>query len=105
MDLAFRKNKHVSDEPGPGDVAEPTDEATLIEQRRKRREAIKAKHRGQASPLIVQALALDKVVSKSEQMSAGNMTEAVNESKCRSRQEINLYANSHFRESCPNIPP
>lgn len=35
------------------------DEATLIEERRKRREAIKAKHRGQATPLLVQALALD----------------------------------------------
>ncbi|KAL9009087.1 MAG: hypothetical protein Q9173_005851 [Seirophora scorigena] len=35
------------------------DEATLIEERRKRREAIKAKHRGQATPLFVQALALD----------------------------------------------
>ena len=37
----------------------PADEATLIEDRRKRREAIKAKHRGQATPLLVQALALD----------------------------------------------
>ena len=33
------------------------DEAALIEERRKRREAIKAKHRGQATPLLVQALA------------------------------------------------
>lgn len=37
----------------------PADEAALIEERRKRREAIKAKHRGQATPLLVQALALD----------------------------------------------
>ncbi|KAL8719099.1 MAG: hypothetical protein Q9225_003858 [Loekoesia sp. 1 TL-2023] len=37
----------------------PMDEATLIEERRKRREAIKAKHRGQATPLLVQALVLD----------------------------------------------
>ncbi|KAL8669994.1 MAG: hypothetical protein Q9168_005439 [Polycauliona sp. 1 TL-2023] len=35
------------------------DEAALIEERRKRREAIKARHRGQATPLSVQALALD----------------------------------------------
>ncbi|KAL8716255.1 MAG: hypothetical protein Q9220_000160, partial [cf. Caloplaca sp. 1 TL-2023] len=35
------------------------DEATLIEERRKRREAIKARHRGQATPLLVQALNLD----------------------------------------------
>ncbi|PQE12356.1 CMGC DYRK PRP4 kinase protein [Rutstroemia sp. NJR-2017a BVV2] len=37
---------------------EPVDEATLIEQRRKRREAIKAKYRGSATPLLVQALHL-----------------------------------------------
>ena len=38
--------------------SEPIDEATLIEQRRKRREAIKAKYQGQsqASPLLVHAL-------------------------------------------------
>lgn len=38
---------------------QPADEATLIEERRKRREAIKARHRGQATPILVQALALD----------------------------------------------
>ena len=37
------------------------DEATVIEERRKRREAIKARHRGQATPLLVQALALDNI--------------------------------------------
>lgn len=35
------------------------DEATLIEERRRRREAIKAKHKGQATPLLVQSLAID----------------------------------------------
>ncbi|CZS91037.1 hypothetical protein WAI453_003798 [Rhynchosporium graminicola] len=37
---------------------EPLDEAAMIEQRRKRREAIKAKYRGSATPLLVQALQL-----------------------------------------------
>ncbi|KAB8291317.1 hypothetical protein EYC80_010001 [Monilinia laxa] len=37
---------------------EQVDEATLIEQRRKRREAIKAKYRGSGTPLLVQALHL-----------------------------------------------
>ncbi|KAI9644812.1 U4/U6 small nuclear ribonucleoprotein prp4 [Ciborinia camelliae] len=37
---------------------EQIDEATLIEQRRKRREAIKAKYRGSGTPLLVQALHL-----------------------------------------------
>src|SRR5436190_16107155 len=41
-----------------GVPSEPADEVTLIEQRRKRREAIKAKYRGQATPLLVQALQL-----------------------------------------------
>lgn len=36
------------------------DEVTLIEERRKRREAIKAKHRGQASPLLMQTVAPEK---------------------------------------------
>ena len=40
-------------------TTQPADEATLIEERRKRREAIKARHRGQATPLLVQALALN----------------------------------------------
>jgi serine/threonine-protein kinase PRP4 len=40
------------------ELEEPIDEATLIEQRRKRREAIKAKYRGAATPLLVQALQL-----------------------------------------------
>ena len=35
----------------------PVDEATLIEERRKRREAIKSKHRGLGTPLLVQTLA------------------------------------------------
>ena len=47
---------------GAADVsmdAEPLDEAALIEQRRKRREAIKAKHRDKGTPLLVQALSLN----------------------------------------------
>lgn len=36
--------------------SEPLDEAALIEERRKRREAIKAKYKGQSTPLIVQVL-------------------------------------------------
>lgn len=39
--------------------SETLDEAALIEQRRKRREAIKAKYRGSATPLLVQALHLE----------------------------------------------
>ncbi len=38
--------------------SDTVDEATLIEERRKRREAIKNKYRGQATPLLVQALHL-----------------------------------------------
>ena len=38
--------------------AEPVDEAALIEQRRKRREAIKAKYRDQAAPLPPQVVKL-----------------------------------------------
>ncbi|MCJ1282637.1 U4/U6 small nuclear ribonucleoprotein prp4 [Xylographa opegraphella] len=41
--------------------SQPLDEAALISERRKRREAIKAKHRGQATPLLVQALATSTI--------------------------------------------
>ena len=47
----------VSERRTKEETTQPVDEAALIEERRKRREAIKAKHRGQATPLIVQALA------------------------------------------------
>lgn len=40
------------------EIEEPVDEAKLIEERRKKREAIKAKYRGQATPLLVSALGL-----------------------------------------------
>ncbi|KAL8993655.1 MAG: hypothetical protein Q9169_006180 [Polycauliona sp. 2 TL-2023] len=57
------KASHNGDAGGEGDqqaLARPVlDEAALIEERRKRREAIKAKHQKQATPLLVQALALD----------------------------------------------
>lgn len=49
------------------------DEATLIEERRKKREAIKAKYRGQATPLLAQALVssskLDATTPKPESLS------------------------------------
>ena len=44
----------------------PLDEAALIEQRRQRREAIKAKHRGQGTPLLVQALDSSKASAAQE---------------------------------------
>lgn len=47
---------------------QPIDEAVLIEERRKRREAIKAKHRGQATPLLVQALVHDDTSTPTQQI-------------------------------------
>jgi serine/threonine-protein kinase PRP4 len=44
--------------PDEPEESKPLDEAALIEERRKRREAIKNKYRGQAPPLLVQALHL-----------------------------------------------
>lgn len=44
--------------PAAEEPEEPLDEAALIEQRRKRREAIKAKYKGSAAPLLVQTLQL-----------------------------------------------
>ena len=57
INWCFRATNGVDDV--PMEDAEPLDEAALIEQRRKRREAIKAKHRTQPTPLLVQALTLN----------------------------------------------
>ncbi|KAI9830399.1 MAG: U4/U6 small nuclear ribonucleoprotein prp4 [Phylliscum demangeonii] len=46
----------IADEAQSFHDAEPVDEAALIEERRRRRQAIKAKYQGQATPLLVQAL-------------------------------------------------
>lgn len=54
----FRGGDPIANEETP-QGKRPLDEASLIEERRKRREAIKARHRGQATPLLVQALAID----------------------------------------------
>ncbi|KAH8423833.1 putative serine/threonine protein kinase (Prp4) [Aspergillus melleus] len=53
---------HEKEESQPADPVEPVeevDEAAQIQARRKRREAIRAKYRGQATPLRLQALHID----------------------------------------------
>ena len=52
-----KSDTQLIEEPIPQQVV---DEAALIEDRRRRREAIKAKHKGQATQLLVQALEVDK---------------------------------------------
>ncbi|KAK6512381.1 U4/U6 small nuclear ribonucleoprotein prp4, variant 2 [Arthrobotrys musiformis] len=50
----------VKDEPKDTEMEKKlVDEAAILEERRKRREAIKAKYKGQATPLLVSALALN----------------------------------------------
>ena len=62
-DLLFGRTLPASakneQEQAQADTARAVDEATLIEERRKRREAIKAKYRGQVTPLQLEAMALD----------------------------------------------
>lgn len=53
--VSFDKDTKASDAPVV-EIQEPVDEAKLIEERRKKREAIKAKYRGQGTPLLVAAL-------------------------------------------------
>ncbi|KAK8157087.1 kinase-like domain-containing protein [Phyllosticta citrichinensis] len=52
-----RPTEEPANDQAPAQV-QPVDEAALIEERRKRREAIKAKYKGQSTPLLVQALHL-----------------------------------------------
>ncbi|KAG0133483.1 kinase-like domain-containing protein [Tuber indicum] len=59
------------------EIEEPVDEAKLIEERRKKREAIKAKYKGQATPLLVSALAIAGSNPNSPGMSEGEATPAV----------------------------
>ncbi|ETI26067.1 hypothetical protein G647_02844 [Cladophialophora carrionii CBS 160.54] len=58
--VGFDRSSDLSRQADPDKPEEPQplDEAALIEERRKRREAIKNKYRGQAPPLLVQALHL-----------------------------------------------
>lgn len=63
---AYRHENHAEEQSLPADPPQPLDEAALIEQRRKRREAIKARHKGQDTPLLVQAVAPEKTLSTSE---------------------------------------
>ncbi|KAG5287577.1 serine/threonine-protein kinase prp4 [Histoplasma capsulatum G186AR] len=63
---------------------EPVDEATLIEQRRKRREAIKAKYRDQSTPLLVKVL------------QAGNETESTVQNPGQSMAQNETPADSHL---------
>ena len=47
------------DETVQSTLVRPVDEIFLIEERRKRREAIKARYRGQATPLLAESSAID----------------------------------------------
>ena len=72
MTHIFRSGKNTETPITDGPEEEPLDEAALIEQRRKRREAIKAKYRGSATPLLVQALQLGDKSGESTPGQHGN---------------------------------
>lgn len=55
-------NPEIVQEP---ELAEPINEADALEARRKRREAIRAKHRSQATPLHLKALNVGEVETDS----------------------------------------
>ncbi|RQM07344.1 hypothetical protein DH86_00003083, partial [Scytalidium sp. 3C] len=80
---------------------EPIDEATLIEQRRKRREAIKAKYRGSATPLLVQALQLGE---KSGQSTPGQRGQDNQTSSARSSSPLISTPSSPSRGPDPLSP-
>jgi serine/threonine-protein kinase PRP4 len=62
---SLKADSLVGNEPEVTGLSAKVDEATLIEQRRKRREALKAKYRSQETPLLVQALQLGTDVNSS----------------------------------------
>lgn len=70
------------------------DEAVLIEERRKKREAIKAKHRGHATPMLVQALKLENTSNPATPKSA-----AIEESQAQGEDRAKL--GRVKTDSCP----
>lgn len=100
LDGAEAKEVQPKDQP-------PMDEAALIEERRKRREAIKARHRGQATPLLVQALALDKKSAPKSPKTAANDDERpgpVLPGKSKSGADAQLSATATTHDSPPPTP-
>ncbi|KAG0155088.1 hypothetical protein PDIDSM_661 [Penicillium digitatum] len=73
VQASFYLQAHVADEETPPnpeivqepELAEPINEADALEARRKRREAIRAKHRSQATPLHLKALNVGEVETDS----------------------------------------
>jgi serine/threonine-protein kinase PRP4 len=82
---------------------EPLDEAALIEQRRKRREAIKAKYRGAATPLLVQALQIGDKTGESTTAREDDSPSAPRKHACSSAES---YTNSIIQASpvTPSTP-
>ena len=86
---------------------ESVDEATLIEERRKRREAIKAKHKGEATPSLIQALALDNRSAPSTPKTTALESElqAQGEHQCRiSQLPTNRASTALPQDSPPDTP-
>lgn len=79
----------------------PLDEAALLEERRKRREAIKAKYKGQATPLLVSALALNTPTSatptpaENTPVTPGTLTHLISPT---------VHALTSFHTGSPQIP-
>lgn len=67
----FTNNAHSANPPSASepaeepDLSEPVDEAAVLDARRKRREAIRAKYRSQASPMHLKALHIGDVETDS----------------------------------------
>ncbi|KAI9673161.1 MAG: U4/U6 small nuclear ribonucleoprotein prp4 [Caeruleum heppii] len=85
--------------------SEPVDEAALIEERRKRREAIKAKYKGQSTPLLVQALHLgsDTTASNTPAASGSDEPERSLLSKASPEGSPALTPNEGSRELSPAV--
>ena len=80
-------------------LAEPLDEAAIIEERRKRREAIRAKYRTQPTPLLVQALQ-----QGSEAASPTSTANATKASSVEPGQSNNFTRNDHFTNQSSDSP-
>ena len=98
-DSTFRESNTIPrDELAPQPVL---DEAALIEERRKRREALKNKYRGQATPLLVQALHLGTDSSRDTPGPGSSQASAAPSAPASPAQSAQI---SESREGSP-VPP
>ena len=107
-----KRCSHLLGSQAPADDVDPAfniiqkDEATLIEERRKRREAIKAKHKGQATAVQLQLLALENQYTPStpKEIISDTLQAHGKQATVKCSTSTNLLCAATPKESPPDTP-